>query len=60
MYKAKEDYIYNKEAHKVGKKAFKGISKKAVVTIPKKQANSYKSLLKKSNIPAKVSYKKAK
>lgn len=58
--KLKKITFTTKKLTKVGKKAFKGISKKAVVTIPKKQANSYKSLLKKSNIPAKVSYKKAK
>ena len=38
---------------KVGKKAFKGIDKKAVIKVPKKQKAAYKKLLKKA-VPATV------
>lgn len=41
----------------VKKKAFKGISKKAVVKVPKNKVDSYKKLLRKKGLPGKVKVK---
>lgn len=45
---------------KVGSKAFAGISKKAVITVPTKKYKSYKTILKKRGIGKKVTVKKKK
>ncbi len=45
---------------KVGSKAFKGIHKKARITVPAKKYNSYKTILKKRGIGKKVTVKKQK
>ena len=45
---------------KISEKAFKGINKKVVVNVPKKQYKKYVSLMKKGNVPSKVTYKKVK
>lgn len=42
----------------IGKDAFKGMNKKAVITVPAKKYQSYKKLLRKSGVPASVKIKK--
>ena len=58
--KLKQITFKTKKLNKVGKKAFKGIDKKVVVNVPKKQYKKYVSLMKKGNVPSKVTYKKVK
>ena len=58
--KLKQITFKTKKLNKVGKKAFKGINKKVVVNVPKKQYKKYVSLMKKGNVPSKVTYKKVK
>ena len=45
-------------AKQVGKKAFQGIQKKAVIKVPKSKFASYKKLLQKKGAGKKVTYKK--
>jgi len=42
---------------KIGKNAFKGIKKNAVIIVPKKKLKAYKRLLKKANTPKTVKIK---
>lgn len=58
--KLKKITFKTKKLKKVGKNAFKGIHKKAVVKVPKKQFKKYKKLLKKKGLPSTVKIKKIK
>ena len=42
----------------VGSKAFKGISSKAIIKVPKKKVSDYKTLLKKKGVSSKATIKK--
>ena len=53
----KKAYVVEDIKYKVTKE---GINKKVVVNVPKKQYKKYVSLMKKGNVPSKVTYKKVK
>ncbi len=55
--KLKKVSIKSSKLKKVKKSAFKGIYKKAKISVPKKKAKAYKKLLKKAGLPSKASVK---
>ena len=52
--KLKKITIKSKKLVKIGKNAFKGISKKAVIKVPASKKKKYKKLLKKKGLPSKA------
>ena len=55
--KLKKIKIKSKKLKKVGKAAFKGISKKAIITTPKKLKKKYKKILRKKGVSKKSRFK---
>lgn len=56
--KLKTVTIRSKTIKKIGKNAFKGISKKAVFKIPKTKIKSYKKMIRKASKGIKITYMK--
>lgn len=55
--KLKKITIKSTKLKKIGKNAFKGINKKAVIRIPKSKNKTYKKLLKKGGVKSPVRIK---